>query len=60
MSDAGGNFVSEKFKEFYKNLSIKQAISLLYHHQGNGQVGMYIKSLSGHSRNVSKLIMTDI
>ena len=35
MSDAGDNFISEKFKNFCNSLNIEQAISLLYHHQSN-------------------------
>ena len=37
-SDAGGNFISDKFKTFYKNLSIEQAVSSSYHHQSNEEV----------------------
>ena len=33
MSDAGGNFVLEKFRSFCSSLNIKQAVSSLYHHQ---------------------------
>ena len=43
MSDAGGNFISEKFKNFCKSLNIEQAISSSYHHQSNGQVEACIK-----------------
>ena len=35
MSDIGGNFVSDKFKQFCKNLNIDQATSSLYHHKSN-------------------------
>ena len=43
MSDAGGTFISEKFKSFCKNLNIEQAVSSSYHHQSNGQVEACIK-----------------
>ena len=35
MSDAGTNFVSEKFKSFCRSINIEQAMSSLYHHQSN-------------------------
>ena len=43
MSDAGSNFISEKFKNFCDSLNIKQAVSSSYHHQSNGQVEVCIK-----------------
>ena len=36
ISDAGRNFISEKFKNFCRTFNIEQAISLSYHHQSNG------------------------
>ena len=42
MSDAGSNFISEKFKNFCNSLTIKQAVSSLYH-QSNRQVEACIK-----------------
>ena len=42
-SDAGGNFISEKFKNFCNSLNIEQAVSSLYHHKSNGQVEACIK-----------------
>ena len=33
MSDAGGNFISDKFKRYCKNLNAEQAVSSLYHLQ---------------------------
>ena len=41
MSDAGSNFVSEKFRSFCSSLKIKQAVLSSYHHQSNGQVEAY-------------------
>ena len=38
MSDVGGNFISDKFKQFCKNMNMEQAISSWYHHHSNGQV----------------------
>ena len=38
MSDAGTNFVSDRFQQFCKMINIDQAISLVYHHQSNRQV----------------------
>ena len=43
MSDAGTNFVSERFMQFCKSISIEQAVSSAYHHQSNGQVEACIK-----------------
>ena len=43
MSDAGSNFVSEKFRAFCSSLNIKQPVSSSYHHQSNGQVKACIK-----------------
>ena len=35
MSDAGSNFISEKFKSFCNSHNIEQVISSSYHHQSN-------------------------
>ena len=43
MSDAGGNFISDKFRQFCKRMNIEQASSSSYHHQSNGQVEACIK-----------------
>ena len=43
MSDIGGNFISDKFKQFCKNMSIEQATSSLSLHQSNRQVVACIK-----------------
>ena len=43
MSDMGGNFISDKFKQFCKNMSIEKATSSSYHHQSNRQVEACIK-----------------
>ena len=43
MSDAGTNFVSEKFRHFCKSINVEQAVSLAYHHQSKGQVKACIK-----------------
>ena len=38
MSDAGTNFVADRFQQFCKLINIEQAISSVYHHQSSGQV----------------------
>ena len=43
MSDAGTNFVSDKFRKFCSRLNIEPAVSSAYHHQSNGQVKSCIK-----------------
>ena len=44
MSDMGGNFISNKFRQFCKIISVEQATSSsLYHHQSNKQVEACIK-----------------
>ena len=43
VSDVGMNFVSDKFKQFCRQLNIEQVINLSYHHQSNGQVEACVK-----------------
>ena len=43
MSDSGVNFISDKFKTFWKSLNIEQAFSSSYHHQINRKVEACIK-----------------
>ena len=43
VSDAGTNFMSEKFKEFHSKMNIQQSITSSYHHQSNGVVEACIK-----------------
>ena len=43
MSDAGSNFISEKFKRVCNSLNIEQTVFSSYHHQSNGQVETCIK-----------------
>ena len=43
LSDAGTNFVSDRLWQFCKTFNIEQAVSLVYHHQSNGQVEACIK-----------------
>ena len=52
MSDASGNFVSEKFKIFRNYLNIVQAISSSYHHLSNGPVEACIKFIK-HTLKIS-------
>ena len=42
-SDTGGNFVSDKFKQFCQNLNIEQATSSSYYHQSNEQAEACVK-----------------
>ena len=64
MSDAGTNFVSERFRQFCKSINIEQAVSSVYHHQSNGQVKACIKFIkctfkkcaeSGRDKNIALL-----
>ena len=43
MSDAGTNFVADRFQQFCKSINIEQAISSAYHHQSNRQIEACIK-----------------
>ena len=43
MSDAGTNFVSDKFWQFCKTINVEQAELSAFHHQSNGQVTACIK-----------------
>ena len=43
VSDAGTNFISDKFKQFCRQLNIAQTITSSYHHHSNGQVEACIK-----------------
>ena len=45
MSDAGTNFVSDRFQKFCRTISVEQATSSAYHHQSNGQVEACIKCI---------------
>ena len=44
MSDAGTNFISDRFRKFYSSLNIKQALLSAYHHQSNGKVKATLNS----------------
>ena len=64
MSDAGRNFVSERFRQFCKSINIEQAVSSAYHHQSNRQVEACIKFIkhtfkkcvdSGRDKNIALL-----
>ena len=43
VSDVGTNFITEKFKNFCKRLSIWHSLSPTYIHQSNGQAEACIK-----------------
>ena len=50
ISETGGNFISEKCKNFYNSLNIEQAVSLLYPHWRNRQVEACIKFIKCTTR----------
>ena len=53
MSDAGGNFISAKLRNFCNSLNVEQAVSLFYHHQSNGQIEACIKFIKHIIKNCS-------
>ena len=64
MSDAGTNFVSERFRQFCKSINVEQAVPSAYHLQSNRQVEACIKFLkrtfkkcteSGRDKNIAML-----
>ena len=57
MSDAGSNFISEKFKSFCNSLNIEQAVSLLHYHQINGQEEACIKFIKCTTKNAQTLVV---
>ena len=58
MSDAGTNFISEKFRRFCSRLNTEQAMLSVYHHQSNGQVKASIKFIKCTLKNVWTLVVT--
>ena len=58
MSDAGTNFVSEKFRSFCRSLNIEQARASLYHHQSNRQIKDCIKFIKCTTKNAQTLVVT--
>ena len=52
MSDAGTNFVSEKFRQFCKSINVEEAVLLVYHNQSNWQVKACIKFIKQTFKNV--------
>ena len=60
MSDADGNSVSKKFKEFFRNMNTEQVVSSLYHHQNNRQMEEYIQFIKWTLKNALKLMLTHI
>ena len=57
MSDAGGNFISDNFRQFCKCMNIEQVTSSSYYHQSNGEVEAYIKFVKPTMKNALKLMM---
>ena len=60
MTDADGNVVSDKFKQFCKNLTIEQGTSSSYHHWSNWQVAVFIKFIKHTIKNALMLYQTHI
>ena len=56
ISDVGTNFISEKFEDICKRLSIHHAVALSYKHQGNRQVEACIKFVKRSIENVKRLM----
>ena len=54
MSDAGTNFVSEKFRCFCRSINMEQAVSLAYHHQSNGQIEACIRFIKQTFKKCAK------
>ena len=54
MSDAGGNFISDKFRHFCKCMNIEQGTSSSYYHQNNGQVETCIKLIKSTMKKCIK------
>ena len=52
MSDAGTNFISDRFWQFCKSINVEQVISSAYHHVSNGQVEACIKFIKCTFKNV--------
>ena len=42
MSDVGGNFISDKFRQFCKCMNMEQVTSSSYHHQSNSEIEAFI------------------
>ena len=58
MSDAGTNFVSDRFQKFCRAINIEHATSSAYHCQSNGQVKAcikFIKQTLGRDINMALL-----
>ena len=58
MSDAGTNFILDRFRKFCSSLNIEQAVSSAYHHQSNGQVKACFKFIKHTFKNVPILVGT--
>ena len=54
MSDAGTNFVSDKFQKFCRAINIEQATLSAYHHQSNRQVEACIKFIKWTFKKCAK------
>ena len=54
MSDAGTNFVLDRFQKFCRAINTEQASSLAYHHQSNRQVEACIKFIKQTFKKCAK------
>ena len=57
VSDAGTNFISDKFKNICRELNIEEAVASSYHHQTNAQVEACIQFGKHTIKNALKIIM---
>ena len=55
MSDAGTNFVSDRFQKFCRAINVEQATSLAYHHQSSRQVEACIKFINQTFKKCAEL-----
>ena len=58
VSDAGTNFISDKFKQLCRHQNIEQAIILSCHHQSRGPMEVCIKFMKHTIKNALVIMMT--
>ena len=54
MSDTGGNFISDKFRQFCKCMNIEQVTLSSYHHHSKGQAESCIKFIKHTMKKCTK------
>ena len=57
MSDPGGNFISDKFRQFFKCMNINKLHHCFNHHDSSGQVEACIKFVKCTVKNALKVMM---